>query len=56
MCGLTITSSGNPVDGMGDCFHLHYHVVHVGCLVFADGGLCGLVFDKVKEYFKSTYI
>ena len=23
MCGLTVTSSGSPAEGMGDCFHLH---------------------------------
>ena len=23
MCCLTVTSLGNPAEGMGDCFHVH---------------------------------
>ena len=39
-CGLTVTSWGNPVEGMGDCFHLHCQAGgwdHTGCTGFMDG-------------------
>ena len=42
MCGLTVTSWGNPVEGTGDCFHLHCKAGgwdHTGCTVFMDGSL-----------------
>ena len=25
MCGVTVTSSGNPVEAMDDCLQLHCH-------------------------------
>ena len=36
MCGLTVTSSGNPAEGTGDCFHLHCQAGV--CTVSMDGG------------------
>ena len=40
MYGLTVTSWGNPVDGMGDCFHLLCQAGawdHIDCTVLMDG-------------------
>ena len=41
MCGQTVTSWGNPAEGMSDCFHLHCQTGGwdcKGCTVFMDGG------------------
>ena len=40
MCGLTVTSWGNPAEGMDDYFHLHCQAGgwdSIGCTVFMDG-------------------
>ena len=41
MCGLIVTSGGNPAEGMGDCFHLHCEAGGrdrmIRCTVFMDG-------------------
>ena len=39
MCGLTVTSWGNPAEYMGDCFHLQCQTGgwdHVGCTVLVE--------------------
>ena len=44
MCGLTVTSWGNPAEGMGDCFHLHCQAGgwdHIGCAVCTALERCG---------------
>ena len=41
MCGLTVTSWGNPMEDMGDCFRLHCQAGfwdRTGCTVFMNGG------------------
>ena len=47
MRGPTVTSWGNPAEGMGDCFHFHCQAGgwnRIGCTVFMDGG--STLFDR----------
>ena len=40
MSGLTVSSWGNPAEGRGDCFHLHWQAEgwdRIGCTVYMDG-------------------
>ena len=47
MCGLTVTSWGNPAEGMGDSFRLHCQAGgwdRIGYTVFMDG--CHTMIDS----------
>lgn len=51
MCGLTVTSQGNPAEGMCNYFGFHCQagLDLTGCIVFGDGG-CTLFNDEAPDF------